>query len=152
MPRSPNEQTPLLPTHTTSNSPERITYTSYPTPKFSTDSKIRDIFQGLITAFLLVVPYICIPSSIIATPLCLFLKPAATHINSSAERSLLCALPALAVFWLVVHLYEPRVDRPLQRGCWVTDRMRHNLRNFVAFLSAGGCVFVVGRILDGARL
>ena len=151
MPRSPNEQTPLLPTHTTSKPPERITYTCFPTPKFSTDSTVRDIFQGIITTFLLLVPYICIPSSIIATPLCLFLKPVATHINSSAERSFLCALPALAVFWLVVHMYEPRVDRPLQRSCWVTDRMRHNLRNFVAFLSAGVCMFFVERMSDGAH-
>lgn len=152
MSQSSSEETPLLPTHTTSHPPEPITYTSLPTPKFSTDSTVCAIFQGLITAFLLAIPYICIPPSIIATPLYLLLKPAATHINSTAERSLLCALPALAVFWLVVHSYEPREDRALLGDCWVTDRMRHNLRNFVAFLLAGVCVFFVGRVLDGAHI
>ena len=152
MAQSSNEQAPLLPSHNTSHPPEMITYTSFPNPKFSTDSTIRAIFQGSTMAFLVAIPYICIPLAIITIPVYLWLKPAATHINSPAERSLLCALPALAFFWLVVHMYEPREDRMLLRGCWVTDRMRHNLRNFVAFLSAGICVFMVGRILDGARL
>ena len=151
MTQSSSEETPLLPSHN-KHIPETITYTSFPTPKISTDSIVREIFQSLTADFLVAIPYICIPSSIIATPLYLFLKPPATHINHTAERSLLCALPALGVFWLIVHMYETREDRDLLGDCRVTDRMRHNLRNFVAFLSAGICVFMSGRILDGARL
>lgn len=90
----------------------------------------------------LALPWIIIPNAI-AIPLH-YIYTSSTYSIRSLEF-LVYALPALAISWAMVHIWEPGGDN--FHGDGVTGRMALNCRNFVAFLAGAVCVMGMGMIL-----
>ncbi|KAG7005083.1 hypothetical protein G7Y79_00022g053040 [Physcia stellaris] len=149
----PSARTALL--RTPSNGSTRRTYTSFPAPSISSSTSLTTISQTTISKLLLALPYICIPSALMFTIYLLktpapALPPSSTPppalSSTAARKPILCALPALAVFWLVVHIFEP-VEERILRAEWIKDRMRKNFRNCCAFSAGVLCAVAVGLAL-----